>query len=219
MRARDLVLVVGRIGFAVTAVVAMTYQFSALEHTLPTFSHGNFFSFFTIQSNVLAAAGLVAAAVVRGDARTATFDAVRSAVTLYIAITGVVFAVLLAGLQEDLDTHIGWVDLVVHKLIPVVAVADWLVDPPRHRLSARVALGWLAYPLLWFGYTLIRGASEGWYPYPFVDVGRIGYGGVLWRAAILLAAFTGAALAFRYVGNARVCMDGAEAPSAELGAS
>ena len=45
--------------------------------------------------------------------------------------------VLLAGLQESLDTHIAWVDFTVHKLMPVVLVADWLIDPPRHRLPFR----------------------------------------------------------------------------------
>ncbi|HZQ65078.1 MAG TPA: Pr6Pr family membrane protein [Gaiellaceae bacterium] len=204
MSPRDLALIVGRVGCAATGVVAMTYQFSALDHTLPTFSHGNFFSFFTIQSNILAAAVLVAGAIVRGDARTRLFDALRGAGTLYIAITGVVFALLLAGHQEDLDTHIAWVDAVVHEVIPVAVAGDWLLDPPRNRLPVRVAWAWLAYPVLWFVFTLVRGASVDWYPYPFVDVSTIGYGGVAWRSAVLAAAFAGAALAFCRLGNARV---------------
>jgi hypothetical protein len=196
-------LVVGRVGFAVVGVVAMTYQFAVLNTTLPSFSAGNFFSFFTIQSNILAAAMLVAAAIVRRTERTGLFDAVRGAVTLYIAITGIVFAVLLSGLQESLDTHIGWVDFVVHKLIPIVLVADWLIDPPRHRLSITTALLWLAYPAVWLAYTLIRGASTDWYPYPFVDVNQLGYGGVLWRSAVLLVSFAGAAFLCRWIGNVR----------------
>jgi hypothetical protein len=122
---------------------------------------------------------------------------------LYIAITGIVFAVLLSGLQESLDTHIGWVDFVVHKLIPIVLVADWLIDPPRHRLSITTALLWLAYPAVWLAYTLIRGASTDWYPYPFVDVSQLGYGGVLWRSAVLLVSFAGAAFLCRWIGNVR----------------
>jgi hypothetical protein len=159
------VLIVGRVGFAVVGVVAMTYQFAVLKTTLPAFSPGNFFSFFTIQSNILAAALLVAAALVRPSERSGVFDGVRGGVTLYIAITGVVFAVLLSGLQESLDTHIGWVDFVVHKLIPIVVVADSLIDPPRHRLSITTALLWLAYPAIWLAHTLIRGANTDWYPY------------------------------------------------------
>lgn len=218
MRGREAALVVARIAFAVLGVVAITYQFSALDHTLASFSQGNFFSFFTIQSNILAVAALVASAVVRGTMRTQLFDAIRGAVTLSIAITGVVFAVLLAGQQEDLDTHIRWVDFVVHKLIPVVLVADWLIDPPRRRMPLRVALAWLLYPLAWFGYTLVRGASTGWYPYPFVDVHRIGYGGVLWRSAIMLVAFAASACALAALGSARSARRTAATPPELTGA-
>lgn len=200
MRGRDFALDLLRIGFAVTTVVAMTYQFAATgERT--AFTTGNFFSFFTIQSNILAAAILALAVIVRRGERTAVFDGLRSAVTLYIAITGVVFALLLSGLQEELQTTIPWVDFVVHKLIPIVLVVDWLVDPPRHRLPLWTAVAWLAYPAAWLAYTLVRGEIVDWYPYPFVDVGELGYGGVLLRCAGLLAGFVAAALAFCVVGN------------------
>ena len=127
----------------------------------------------------------------------------RGAVTLYITITGVVFALLLAGLQESLDTHIAWVDFTVHKLMPVVLVADWLIDPPRHRLSFRIGLAWLLYPLAYLVYTLIRGARVDWYPYPFLDVSRHGYGGVLLSCAVMLVGFVAAAWAFVAAGNWR----------------
>jgi len=202
VRPGDLALNIARIGFAALGVAAMTFQFASI-HGRPEFSAGNFFSFFTIQSNIVAAVTLCLAAVVRRGERPAAFDAFRSAVVLYIAITGVVFAILLSGLQEDLDTHIGWVNFVVHTLIPVVVVVDWLVDPPAHGLPMWVAGAWLAYPAAWFAYTLVRGAAVDWYPYPFVDVARHGYGRVFANAAILLAAFAAAALAFCWVGNLR----------------
>ena len=142
-------------GFATLGVAAMSYPFASIDDR-PEFSAGNFFSFFTIQSNILAAGMLFVVAIVRGGERTALFDAVRGAVTLYIAITGVVFALLLSGLQEELDTHIGWVNFVVHTLIPIVAVVDWLIEPARHRLPLWVAGAWLSYPAAWFVYTLIR---------------------------------------------------------------
>ena len=180
----------------------MSYQFASIDDR-PEFSAGNFFSFFTIQSNILAAGMLFVVAIVRRGERTALFDAVRGAVTLYIAITGVVFALLLSGLQEELDTHIGWVNFVVHTLIPIVAVVDWLIEPARHRLPLWVAGAWLSYPAAWFVYTLVRGASADWYPYPFVDVVRHGYGRVLLNAVVLLVTFAGAALVFVLVGNRR----------------
>ena len=191
-----------RVGFATTGVVAMTYQFTLLQEH-PTFDPGNFFSFFTIQSNILAAVALVLTALVRLSERSRLFDALRGAATFYIASTGVVFALLLSGLQEQLDTHNAFVNFVVHYLIPIVLVADWIIDPPRHRLGVTTALAWLAYPLAWFAYTLVRGSATDWYPYPFVDVSRHGYGGVLPRALVFLLAFAMAAAAFTLIGNRR----------------
>jgi len=196
---RDLVLNVFRLGFAAASIAAMTYQFAATADS--GFQKVNFFSFFTIQSNLLAVATLCLLVLVRRDERTPLFDAVRTGVVLYMAITGIVFAVLLSGLQEELQTTIPWVDFVVHKLMPVVLVVDWIVDPPRHRLPLRAAAAWLAFPFAWFLYTLARGASVDWYPYPFVDVDELGYGGVLGRALVLLVGFALAAVALLLLGN------------------
>jgi hypothetical protein len=199
---RDLSHNIIRVAFAATGFVAMTYQYAKLNE-LASFSPGNFFSFFTIQSNILAATLLVLTALVRRGERSRAFDAVRGAATFYITITFIVFALLLSGLQEDLDTHIAFTNFVVHYLVPVVLLVDWFIDPPRHRLGLKVALAWLAYPLAWFGYTLIRGGSTGWYPYPFVDVTQHGYGGVLARGLIFSLAFAIGAVIFTMLSDRR----------------
>ena len=180
----------------------MTYQFAKLNGNA-SFSPGNFFSFFTIQSNILAATTLALTALVRRDERSRLYDAVRGAATFYITITFVVFALLLSGLQEELDTHIAFTNLVVHYLIPVVLLVDWFIDPPQHRLGPRIALAWLAYPLTWFAYTLLRGSSTDWYPYPFVDVTRHGYQGVLARGVAFVLAFGIGAVVFAKLSDRR----------------
>jgi hypothetical protein len=102
-----------------------------------------------------------------------------------------------------LNTTYAWVNLVVHKLIPIVLVVDWLLEPAGHRLRLWIAAAWLTYPAAWFAYTLLRNADTGWYPYPLVDVDAHGYGRVFANAAILLVAFTAASLVFVLVGNWR----------------
>lgn len=196
-----LILDGARLAFATTAIAAMSYQF-ALSADSP-FQKANFFSFFTIQSNILGVAALFALVLVPRTSRNAVFDGARSAAVLYLAITGVVFALLLSGLQEEVQTSQSWVDFVVHKLMPVVVFADWLVDPPRHRLPWWTVLAWLAYPLAWLSYTIARGGAEGWYPYPFVDVSELGYGGVLARSVGLAVGFALAGAALVWLGNRR----------------
>jgi hypothetical protein len=188
-----------RVAIALLAAAAITYQLARLQGHSSFRGPGNFFSFFTIQSNILAATALVLAALVRRDERSLAFDAARTAATFYIAITGVVFAALLSGMQEQLDTHNPFANSVLHYVIPAAAALDWLVDPPRHRLGTKVALGWLAYPAAWFAYTLVRGAAVGWYPYPFVDVSQHGYGRVIANGLVFLGAFAVGALAIARV--------------------
>jgi hypothetical protein len=195
------VLNLARVAFASLAVVAMTYQFAATADS--AFQKANFFSFFTIQSNVLGVAALFALVLVPRAHRSSLFDGARTAAVLYMAITGVVFALLLSGLQEELQTTIPSVDFVVHKLMPIVLVADWLLDPPRHRLPRWTVLAWLSYPLAWLGYTLVRGEAVNWYPYPFVDVTKLGYDGVLSRSVVLAVGFTFAGAALLWLGNRR----------------
>jgi hypothetical protein len=193
-----------RLAFAATAIVAMTYQFAVGLSNESRFAAANFFSFFTIQSNILGVVALCALVLVPRARRPPLFDGARSGAVLYLAITGVVFALLLSGLQEELQTSENWVNFVVHKLMPVVLFADWLVDPPRHRLPWWTLLAWLTYPLAWLGYTLVRGEAEGWYPYPFVDVTKLGYGEVLVRSLGLAIGFALAGAALLWLGNRRV---------------
>ncbi|MBV9269892.1 MAG: Pr6Pr family membrane protein [Candidatus Eremiobacteraeota bacterium] len=124
----------------------------------------NFLSFFTIQSNIFAAGVLIAAALSN------RFGALRGAATLYIATTGLVYALLLAGLEESLQTTLHWVNFVLHYFTPAAVVADWAIAPARLGGSyVRIIASWLSYPLLYCIYSLIRGALIGWYPYPFIN--------------------------------------------------
>ncbi|MGH3042032.1 MAG: hypothetical protein ACRDNG_09900 [Gaiellaceae bacterium] len=77
-----------RLAFAAIGMVAMTYQFAALNQD-PGYTKLNFFSFFTIQTNILAVVVLMLTAVV-GARRSYGFEAFRGAVVLYMAMTGVI---------------------------------------------------------------------------------------------------------------------------------
>ncbi|MGA8046237.1 MAG: Pr6Pr family membrane protein, partial [Dermatophilaceae bacterium] len=68
-------------------------------------------------------------------------------------------------------TAVPWDNTVLHYIVPVAMLVDYLLDRPRRRLSFRASLLWLIYPLAYAGYSLIRGAIVDWYPYPFLDPG------------------------------------------------
>ena len=181
--------------FGVLTLVAVVVQcLKGAEQD--NFQLSNFFSFFTIESNILAAIILLVSAYgALAQKRSATFALVRGAAVLYMVTTGIVYALLLSGLEVSLQTTIPWVNTVLHYLMPVVLLVDWLIDPPRRRISFKQASIWLVFPVLYLGYSLIRGAVTEWYPYPFLNPDNGGYGGVAFVCVGIAAAIVGLAWA------------------------
>lgn len=162
-----------RAAFALLALSAIAVQFYE-SYTVTQFPVVNFFSFFTIQSNLFAAAVLLGGA--RSGRGSDSWHHIRGAAVLYMSITGVVYGLLLAGYQVALQTTIPWVDTVLHRLMPLVLVVDWLVDPPRSKDMTFVhcATRWAVYPLVYAGWSLLRGTWAHWYPYPFLNPRVVG---------------------------------------------
>lgn len=148
----------------------------------------NFFSYFTVLSNCAAVAVLAILALRPSLAHAPGFVVARGAVTLYMVVTGLVYAVLLAPASADVGLTKPWVDAVVHEIAPAVVLLDWLVDPPRQRLSWGDAASWLVFPAAYLVYSLVRGPLADWYPYPFLDPdhGSLGYGSVAMTSAAIL---------------------------------
>lgn len=134
---------------------------------------GNLLSYFTIQANSFAVLVLLLSVVSARDNR--TVNMMRGASTLYMAVTGVVFSVLLSGIEGVDFTAVAWDNTVLHFLGPIAVVLDWFLDLPRSRIQFKSALMWLVYPLVYGAYSLIRGPIVDWYPYPFLDPGKNGY--------------------------------------------
>ncbi|MBF6329654.1 Pr6Pr family membrane protein [Nocardia transvalensis] len=165
---------VGRIGFGVLGVVALVWT-PARNGGAEWFSLGNYLSFFTVESNILGVMVLLGGGLFDPGGR--GWQVVRGAATLYLLITGVVYAVLLANV--DVLLYDRWVNHTLHRVLPIVLVVDWLLVSARLRVTARLVVGWMAYPVLYGVYSLIRGAMVGWYPYPFLDPRTQGYPSLL----------------------------------------
>src|SRR6476469_4677201 len=131
------------LGVLTLAAVAAQWNHGIDE---PSFSAVEFFSYFTIESNLIAAGVLIVAGA--GDLRRAPhserLDLWRGAATLYMATTGVGYSLLLAG-QVD-SQLLSWVNLVLHYVMPIALVVDWAVDLPRWQIPFRRALAWMAFP-------------------------------------------------------------------------
>lgn len=175
-----MLLSVTRLALGLIGLAAIATQ---LAHSIETGrSIVNFFSFFTIESNILAVVLLLLLAAKKQGSRMATF---RGAVTLYMTMTGVIYALLLSGNEVALQTTIPWVNTVLHYALPVALLIDWLAFPPPRGVNPRRVLGWLAFPLAYVIYSLVRGGLTGWYPYPFLNVAERDLPTVLATSAII----------------------------------
>ena len=154
-----------------------------------------YFSFFTILTNLLTALVFTAIAFSpeNGWGQWFRTPTVQAGTAVYITLVGIIYQLLLRKLWNPQGAQ--WVaDVLLHSVIPVGYVAYWLLFGPRTGLNWKTAVAWLTYPAVYLVYILARGAVSGLYPYPFVDVNVLGYGGVLARAGLLLLVFLGTGL-------------------------
>lgn len=160
----------------------------------------NYFSYFTIQSNILVAVSVWPPLTGRDTSRT-WWRVIRLNALVGISVTGLVVWLILAPWVRKNGMSLHGADLfadrLLHVVVPVIAVVGFVAFGPRKRVTIRILLLTLVWPLLWIGYTLIHGAIASWYPYPFVDVIANGYPTVLLNCvgiAVLLLAVTGVLL-------------------------
>jgi hypothetical protein len=185
----DRLLAVVRIGFAGLVAASLVTQIANLVDA-GVFNPTRFFLFFTVLSNLFAASVFLEAGRRQLTGQAPVPDLWRGASVVFMTVTFIVFAVLLRDLQEELQTNVVWVDTVLHRIMPVAVMADWLIEPPHGRLTFQRALvPWLVPPLAWTGVTMVRGAVDGWYPYPFLDPADGGYGAVILYAIGILLLF------------------------------
>jgi hypothetical protein len=160
-----------------------------------------FFSFFTIQTNMLIALLLTISFARPQAEQFLTRPSVKSALANYIIIVGVVYAVMLRHLWDPHGLQFV-ADRVLHDAIPSLYPLYWLVFLPKGRLRWIDPVVWLIYPIVYFAYILARGAVFGVYPYPFIDVVKLGYSGVAINATFFLAAFFCLGLIFAAIDRA-----------------
>lgn len=189
----------GRIWFAVLAVVVLVgfvLQFYLLFTGGSDANSGEagsalpvgvrfvrLFSFFTVQSNLLV---LIVAIILAARGGTGPVSRVLYLDALLgISVTGAAFSFILDPTLE-LRGEAAVVTVLFHNVSPVLMVLGWLLWGPRRQWTWRTIPWAFIWPAAWLAGTFIRGAITGWYPYLFLDVGRVGAGAALTGAGIII---------------------------------
>jgi hypothetical protein len=187
-------------GAAAIVWIGLLLQFWLMVHGKPpgevVQAIVRFFSFFTILGNI-AVATVLAASVLAADrplGRWAARAGTRVAVGVYIAVTAGIYHTLLADLWRPTGLQL-LADVLLHTVTPALFLADFLALPPGEAAKWRSAWKALVFPLIYGAWSLVHGAATGFYPYPFVDVGKRGYGAVLVTMLLMGAGFYAVTLA------------------------
>jgi len=182
-----------RMGFAVVGWAALIAQYFLMLNGGTRSILGStivFFSYFTILTNILVALALTVPAIA-SDTRLGRWTAsegVRAALAMYIAVVGLIYHALLASTWNP-HGLLAWVNQVLHTVMPIAFVLDWLLFVPKGRLRWIDPVKWLAYPLLYGVWTVVHGLMIGWYPYWFIDIGELGWTATLTNFGLLLIFF------------------------------
>ena len=156
----------------------------------------SYFSFFTILTNTLAACVLTCAAGSRTSKGRTFFlqPWVSSGIAVSIIVVGAAYSLLLRQLWQP--EGLQWLaNEILHDVMPVLFALYWWFCVPKGGLRVSHIGVWMLYPVLYFAYILLRGHLLGVYPYPFIDVEKLGYGQAFINAGGILAGFVAVALA------------------------
>jgi hypothetical protein len=107
---------------------------------------------------------------------------------LSILLVGVVYGALLHGLNE-LTPAGNLANVLLHMVTPALAPLYWLALTRKGDLRWRDLALWTAWPVAYVVYALARGAADGRYPYPFIDVARIGWARTAANCAAISAGY------------------------------
>jgi hypothetical protein len=135
-----------------------------------------YFTFFTILTNILiAVASSVILLVPRsGWGKFFSKTTTLTAITVNIVIVGATYNTILRFIWSPQGLQLV-VDELLHLVIPALFILFWLVFVSKGRLKWSNIWLWTIYPLVYLAIILLCGAFSGYYPYPFVDVAKLGY--------------------------------------------
>lgn len=206
MRAREGAV---RAAIAITLVVALGFEFvrtASLLGVSPLDHFVDYASYFTTMANSMAAVtfGIGSVVAVRSDSDPDWYAQLVIATVAYTMTTCTVYNVSLRAVSTAPDS---WANEVLHVIGPLSVVLVWAAGQHRRAAPWRSIRNMLGAPVAWLGYTMLRGAIIGWYPYDFLDPaqrgGLVSVAGCVCVAAALIIAFAVSAIAVTHTPSSR----------------
>jgi hypothetical protein len=150
-----------------------------------------YFAYFSITSAMLAGFVVLTSGVMllRGKSESERQNIARLVAVVSMIIVGAVYHLLLGDSAIDpRDIGYDWPRIpnsIIHTYAPVLVALDYLFSVKGAKPRLLKALWVVIYPLAWLGLSLIRGLSDGWWPYWFINPGS--EGGVIGMLSYIFA--------------------------------
>ncbi len=134
-----------------------------------------YFSYFTIQTSLIAIVTLSIAGWFAWTGRTETrvLNIVRLCTVTFTVVVTLVYNLLLRGLPDAAaDGDYVWPVLpneILHVWAAIFMLIDWILSSRRINLRVRAIFWVLVFPLVWLVYSIIRGLIVDWWPYWFIN--------------------------------------------------
>ena len=134
-----------------------------------------YFSYFTIQTSLIAIVTLLVAGwfAWTGRKETRVLNVVRLTTVTFTVVVTLVYNMLLRGLADDpKDGGYVWPVLpneILHVWAAIFMLIDWMLSSRRINLRIRTIFWVLVFPLAWLAYSVTRGLIVNWWPYWFIN--------------------------------------------------
>ncbi|MCR5208001.1 MAG: Pr6Pr family membrane protein [Eubacterium sp.] len=174
-------IAVALIGFAIIVYRVSNYVFEYdPKHSPIDYGRWNFFTYFTVQSNIIAYLYFIVTGIAifgNGKARRIAFNpGVQVLVTLYIIVAGLVYnSGFIFKLSPPLTFNTPYQSFITvmqcyfHMFMPAVVIVLLLFPFTNERVTKKAVFLSGIYPLLYSLFSIIRGpfTNPTYYPYPF----------------------------------------------------
>ena len=163
-----------RFGTAFAMLASVIWQISSRVIN-NVFRPWEYFSYFTIQTSLLAIVTLSVTGWYAWTGRTETrvTNIVRLSTVTFTIVVTLVYNLLLRGLPDAVeDGGYVWPILpneILHVWAAVFMLIDWILSSRRINLRIRTIFWVLLFPLTWLVYSIIRGLIVDWWPYWFIN--------------------------------------------------
>lgn len=161
----------------VVGIETHTYWLNQLRPWQPASPIGRiifYYSFFTVLSNIMLALSCLILTF-KPNCSNLLFNVIRLNGLVGVLITMIVYNLMLRGIHRPPTVLLQFANESLHVVIPLLGLISWLIYGPFYRIQLKVIVCAFLTLLTYGVYIFMRGYYTNLYPYPFINVNRVGY--------------------------------------------